>query len=679
MPKITLLLVFLLCINIFAQKTVVLYISSDYSSIEYHLGVLSEIERLQIPIDSIAGSDWGNFIGALWSAGWSSKHIRELAKSLDSLPHAKQPQESALWQKNWLVKHREDGTPFLEEITEMKPYFGQEFFDLRVQESHWRSDVGSKIPFRSTDSTNNYPFPELRTENIEWRIFSTHIALRDTNGTAAQRYQQKLLSRDSALIILRPHSKPNPDSLFEAGIQAVQKNRSILAEIIKTRNNPAPSPYSPFSNLSEPPPPRFLYIPVFDSISAEFQGHLESFWNPKDTGILAVGNFLEALQKDGFYRNVKLTLDTSSFLQINAENSPQLSLSLAGYGGTLFGINAAANINFRFINQFGYNLNLAAFYGEGAKGIEPYLRFERFFMSNGDFFVKMKIYEHEPIPYFQRSIYKQARIIKENGNGVILGIEKPLYSRSVNKPVLQIAVEIDRREVVSGATVFPDYESTKDPSYEAIGVNSMFPHAKWLWQSEGYDRWFASEGFMAELMGGFKAVSVNVFGEGAPLYVSSSGKISITKQLLKYFSVSGGAEFGANFRKTDQGDLVLPDELYGIDGNDPAIDNRYRFAMGMGSYQEMWQTPNNSSHLYGLMSAGLSLQRHGSGIFLAGGFAKDGENPWRELGAQRLFAEPKIRIKTPVFNFVLGRSVLYSMKEYQKKSENRIFLIVNSD
>ena len=661
----------------------------DYPSIQYHLGVLSEIERLQIPIDTVVGSDWGAFAGALWSAGWSSRQIGELVKSWDSLPQAKQPLKSVLWEKKWLIKNKENGDPIFESIKDVKPFFGQIFFDLRVQEALWRSEIGSKIPFREIKNTDNYPFPEQSGPSSAI-ILSTPLALRDTNGSAAQRHQQRLWSRDSSLLILRPHSKPNPDSLFEAGVQAVQSHRSQLATLysqlsnsqFSTLNSQFSTLNSQFSILNSQfykesplPPPRFLYHPVFDSVSAEIQGHLESFWNPSDTGLPAVRNFLEALQKDGSYPEVKLVLDTGSFLQINTKSVPLLSLSLIGFGGTLFGANVAGNVNFRFVNQFGYNWDLTAFYGQGAKGAELNLRFERFFMRDGDFFIKPRVFEYEPISYFQKSIYQEARLLKERGSGAAVGVEKQR---------LQVAVEIERRRITSGAAgdtiLYYDFENDEyipvDVKYELVTVVSMFPYVKWLWQSEDYDRWFSSDGFMAELMGGFKGVSVNTFGQNAPLYVSTQGKLGIAHPLSKYISLSAGSEFGFNFRRRDNGKIVLPGELYGYShyyGSnlyDPALENRHRFAMGMGSFQEAWQTPDNASHRYGLAFAGLSLHWQESGLFLTGGFAKDGErNPWSELDAVRFFAEPKIRIKTPVFDFVLGQNMIYSGK-------NRIFLSI---
>ena len=646
--------IFLLCINVFAEKTTVLYMAGDYPSIQYHLGVLSEIERLQIAIDTVVGADWGAFTGALWSAGWSAAHIRELVNSWDSLPRAQQMPSSVLWKKRWIIKNTDGDKPVLENLSDSKPYFGQVFFDLRVQECLWRSDIGSKIAFKEASVADG-----RWVAGSNARILSTPVALRDTSGSAAERWQQKLWNQDSTLLILRPHSKPNPDSLFEAGVRAVQTKRAALAQF----HSPLPTLRSPLTN---PPLPRFLYHPVFDSVSSEIQGHLESFWNPNDTAFLAVRNFLMELQEDGYYQEIKLVLDTGSFLQINAESNPQLSLSLHGFGGSLFGANVAGNINFRFINQFGYNWNFTAFYGQGARGAELDLRFEQFFFRDGVFFVRSKIFEYEPTSYFQKNIYDEARVLKERGSGVALGVEK---SR------LQIAVEIERRRITSGASANPVYDVFWDEEeedyvdvitdvlYEPVTVVSMFPYVRWLWQSDGFDRWFATDGFMAELSGGLKGVSVNSIGQSMPLYASTWGKLGIAHPLSRHISVSGGTEFGLNFRRAGTGEIFLPDEIFGFNHDDPALDNRYRFAMGMGSYQEQWQTPDNASHRYGLVFGGFSLHWQGNGIFLTGGFAKDGEpNPWSEFEPNRFFAEPKFRIKTDTFDFVLGRNMIYSGK-----------------
>jgi len=700
--RFPLFFIFLFFANAFADDTLKpaapqtrltkLYLTGDLSSINYHLGVLSEIERLQIRIDSVIATEWGSFAAALWSAGWSPKQIGELIKSWDSLPPEPAKQKSALWRKEWYVKHKEDGSPIFEEIKE-NPQLGGELFDLHVEESYWRSEIGLRTPFREVSSTNSFPFPPLGDSPQErgaTRILSTPVALRDTGGTPEQRYQQKLHNSDSSLIILRPHSKPHPDSLFKAGVQAVQNKRPVLAQNVQFSD-------AEFYRESPVPAPRFLYYPVFDSVPAEFQGHLENFWNKKDTGSLAVKNFLANLQKDGFYQNVKLTLDTGALLQINTESSPILSLSLQGIGGTLFGANISSSANLRFVNQFGYNLSFNAFYGQGIRGGIIGSSFERFFMDDGDFFIEFKALELEPLDYFQKRIGRELRILKENTKFAFdAGVKKPLGAS-----LLIVATQIDRRAITSGASgvassisicdelFFPidgfdcEYFEIEEPepsyTYRAVTVSSLFPYAKWLWQSEGYDRWFSVDGFMAELMGGFKAVSVHSLEQSAPLYVSTGGKISITHPLSKYFSIMGGTEFGANFRQTKKGDFVFPDKLYGANQRepDPALDNRYRFAMGMGQSEEQWQSQINASHLYGLLLTGLSLHLDGNGFFVAAGYAKDGEpNPLAlDLGKHRFFAEPKIRIKTSAFDFVAGQSITYFPYYFlEKEVKKRFFL-----
>jgi len=637
-------------------QAVTLYMGGNYSFVEYHLGVLSEIERLQIPIDTVVGTEWGAFTGALWSAGLNSRQIRELVKSWDSLPRAEQSQNSALWKRIWLVKHDENGVLSLEEA-DSKPYFGHLFFDFRIQEILLRSNIGSKIPFREISSSDNYPFPPLKSDSATIRIFSNPVALRDTNGTPAQRYQIALWNRDTTLIMLRPHSKPNPDSLFEIGAAVVQSRRSVLAQINPQLRQGEQAVFQQ-SILQQ----HSFYNPVFDSTPAELHGHLKSFWNPNDTGIIAVRNFLENLQRDASYRDLKLTAD-SVFLQIKTDNIPQLSLSLFGFGGTLFGANIAANTNFRFVNQFGHDLDLTAFYGQGVKGLEGELRLERLFLGNGTIFVKSKILECEPLSFFQKNIDEKARLLNENSRSIILGSEKPTGDRAI----LQIAAEFDRKEIISGAEKYPifyyDYDTEEEIIlsffYKPVVVNSMFPYIRWLWQSEGYNRWFAKDGFMAEFLGGLKAVSVIDFNQNTAPYASSQGKISITQPILEYVSISGGAEFGANIRMS-KGKLASPEELEGFTYYDPALDNRYKFAMGMGSYMEEWQTPINSSHRYGILLAGFSLQWHGSGIFLTGGY-----------GTKKFFAEPKIRIKSQTFDVVLGQSIVHSAKK-------QIFLSVQS-
>lgn len=48
-----------------------------------HIGVLQELERLQIPIDAIAGTSMGALVGGLYASGMTSDDLEELVQSLD--------------------------------------------------------------------------------------------------------------------------------------------------------------------------------------------------------------------------------------------------------------------------------------------------------------------------------------------------------------------------------------------------------------------------------------------------------------------------------------------------------------------------------------------------------------------------------------------------------------------
>ncbi|GHV13597.1 hypothetical protein AGMMS49938_08410 [Fibrobacterales bacterium] len=787
------------------QAKITLYLGGDFSAIPYHLGVLSEIERLQVPIDSVVGNDYGAFVGALWSAGWSPVQIDDLIKSWRPLERSERDEISALFKKRWVIKHKENGSPILGS-TNNEIYFGKELFNLQVQEALWRADVGKRVAFR--EEKNGYPFPHIFTPPspspaltaglipppvssalradggndlppspspaltaglipppvssalranggndlppspspaltaglmpppvssalradggndlppsqssspmhsgrplvapTPSRIFSTPHAIRDTNGTDAERYLWQLLKSDTSLIILQPHSKiviseelhkaashktrnssdttVTSDSLFQAGVRVVQKNRSVLAKLSESLFE-LPKKQKMQYEENQIPPPRFLYLPVFDSVPSEYQGHLESFWNPQDTSILAVSNFLLNLQKNGLYPDVHISLDTGSYLQINAQANPQLALSLQNLGGTFLGANVGANADFRFVNQFGYNLKFSGFYGQGIKGAIPEIRFERLLNGGGDFFVKAEILQLTPTDYFLRPIYEEGQIIEEFHRDFTVGIDKNLGYGSIARLKgtrnLRVAIERGKQEIKSGAAYYYVYEDDTIPvskNYEVVAAQTIFPYAEWTWESENYNRWFADEGFLAKINAGFKAVSLQLYDQSAPLYLTSSGLLAATKSLNRFFSISSSMEYGLNIRRSKSGKIILPSELYGINGYDPALENRYRFVMNLGNYGGNWATPNNTSHRYGAVSAGLSLQSNGTGLFLFGGVARDFErNMWATLDKNRIWAEPQMRVKTSIFDVSVGWNILTDTHLNEKNG--RWFLTVGN-
>ena len=65
----------------------VLYLGGGENSPWFHLGVLYAIETYSVPVDSIVGTSWGAYVGALWAKGVAPDDIQRilLGSDLDSL------------------------------------------------------------------------------------------------------------------------------------------------------------------------------------------------------------------------------------------------------------------------------------------------------------------------------------------------------------------------------------------------------------------------------------------------------------------------------------------------------------------------------------------------------------------------------------------------------------------
>ena len=59
-----------------AAKKSVLYLGGGEYSPWFHLGVLYAIEAYSVPVDSVVGTSWGAYIGALWAKGVSPDDIQ---------------------------------------------------------------------------------------------------------------------------------------------------------------------------------------------------------------------------------------------------------------------------------------------------------------------------------------------------------------------------------------------------------------------------------------------------------------------------------------------------------------------------------------------------------------------------------------------------------------------------
>ena len=300
-----------------------LYLEGGEGAVWYHIGVLEAIEKFRIPIDTIVGSSWGAWIGALWSAGWSAQQIAHFMQEPDMAPllhnhFSEKPSptrnQSVLQnfhladritggfsgiEAQWKFRTALQGTPQFVPVQPLWDSLQQvnTWFKFRIQESLWRENVGSRIPFQVLSCNPSSPANELESQVLESlplqgnaqsgelcnpaiglqhatpviRLASVPTPLR-TSVTAShvwsqQVHQQRKLFWDQASpqwITLRPHrlhpdSLSNPQAMRSAGFHALQSRLgefSSLANRLKT--------YTP----QKAPPSQYQFQLVLDSIES---------------------------------------------------------------------------------------------------------------------------------------------------------------------------------------------------------------------------------------------------------------------------------------------------------------------------------------------------------------------------------------------------------------------------
>ena len=61
----------------------VLYLGGGENSPWFHLGVLYAVEAYSVPVDSVVGTSWGAYVGALWAKGVAPDDIQRILLDTD--------------------------------------------------------------------------------------------------------------------------------------------------------------------------------------------------------------------------------------------------------------------------------------------------------------------------------------------------------------------------------------------------------------------------------------------------------------------------------------------------------------------------------------------------------------------------------------------------------------------
>lgn len=701
----------------------VLYLGGGEGALWYHLGVLEAVERFRIPIDSVVGSSWGAWAGALWSAGWSVDDIAELATGAGlGLGDAQRAGQTALvaedagfpetfalaaeasggvsgWDAQWRVTQGNQGAPRLSAWRALQDsaWNRMAWLRFRMQESLWREDPGRSIPFRAVlcfedartarlDSRRRVleslplpgnghagelcaVFPGATSSDSVVRIAAVAVPMRlEIPEDALWRREVYLTQlqtwelRRAGWVSVRPHhvavdAVDSPEALRKLGFDAFKSRLGELSALSQRLRY--------YHHNAGSLPSKFVFQPVFDSVNAEYQGHLSSFWTA-DTGLAAPRKFFTGLADDAFYDSLALNMGQGADLLVRATAGPLLVLGAGGFGSVFHGLNGAGWLGVRWVDQFEYNARVEMIYGQTVRGFRPSLRLRRLWQGRSDFFVEGDLLNIGVLGSSLAGEPEEYRLLREERRDVRLGTDYYFDERSR----LRGAVEIDNAMYWTGMRDWVNGTSIVSEELDPLDVSSLWLYVDGVDSSAHFEKWFATAGHRLSLDMGFRSVGVHVFGQNAaPLYMSSQGEFEMARAISSRISLGMAVAGGLDMRRGNGGRVLYPDTLEIVPDQvaDPALGNRYRLRMDISPCLQDWWTSDNTSHHYGLVRGALTYHASFLGLHLLGGYVRDFErNPWSALGSDRLFLEPVARVRHRALDVRLGLHRQVALEEYSK-------------
>lgn len=688
----------------------VLYLGGGEGALWYHIGVLETLEKYRIPVDTVIGSSWGAWVGALWTSGWSPAAIAGLLQDstwagigLESRLDRRYPDRSpdpgkvvhvagpeappgvGAFVGKWNVGRGSDGAPAFTRTRDNSDsaMFRDAWTRFRIQETLWRESPGKTIPFRvvlcqETAETRTWSaerrtleslplpgnshagelcglYPQIDPDSSSTlAMFSSPLPLRSAGLTGSPWRIQVLESQRAAFaqhssqwVVMRPHSMASGSSPDPRTL------RQAGADAVKARLGDFSSLASrlrDYKNAGRGIPGRFTFQPVYDGVDAVLQGHLTSYW-PSDTGMAAPLAFYKALEADKAYDSLEMKLSSSGDVDVRVVTAPALSLGAGFAGSTYHGNNAAGWAQIDWIDQFSYALRVEGYYGQTIRGIRPSLRLGRLWSAQGDFFVQGELLDLNVLNSALIDEDLFTRLKDESRRSVSLGVEWPVGENTEMRAV----TAMDNYRIGTGTI---DYLNADGMDLQKSDVSSLWLYGEWKYANANHDRWFSEPGLYAWLRSGFRSVGVHAFGESsAPLYWSTEAEASKQVRPFAHGTFGLALAAGADLRRSSSGGFEYPQamEIVPDQVTDPALDNRFRLRMPLSPWTEEWWTSSNTSHHYALVRANIGIPFRFAGLYLLGGYVRDFErNPWGNLGTDRFWLDPVARIHYQSLDLRLG-------------------------
>ncbi len=671
-----------------APSKTILYLGGGAFSPWYSLGVLYAVRDYRVPVDSVVGTSWGAFIGALWSQGFELDDIQRIITDSLFISQVLNPPQT---ENSWIdLPISKVGAPSLafryalfgdsagyahlrkKSIDADSNSLREALFRFQVQEALTRADsnvvpfvalacvhgklqastVKASLPFSETSGEN---CPTFVPEDSAFAIYVSAYPLRSSVShdraysiagfeSELEQVQKQKMHSSRNLVLVRPHgiSNDSPLTLMQMGYTDLEKKMGELSPLAARATD---RPASPDSIL-----PRFTIDPSFESFSAASYSHVLERWNAADTGIAAPANFLSRIAESPFYDSVRIEMDSVGIAKVYASTTPILEVRVGGFGNNLLGPLAYAGLDFRYVNQFEYAFSLDGYWGEHSYALRPALQIQGFWAGRAQVSVVGNVSKRQPLKGYFSDWPEELKMdeVRENDLSLNFDFKDSLADVSVS--------------VLLGES---EFKTSLEEDFGILHVNSLIPKVSLVRSRGGFEEWFGSRGY--RLSGEFGLRSINLTGDGtgsAPLYFSST--IDMQKEFapLSFVALGVGAAGGVNVRRESGYGYEYPDALEVFPGeSDKALENWFRLHPALSPWSTAWNFYEMSSHHYGTFRANVGLHRGLFSAWIFCAYMRDfEENPTVDLDADRLLLEPMLRAAYRSVDVRMGMSRFVSLQ-----------------
>ena len=665
----------------------VLYLGGGENSPWFHLGVLYAIETYSVPVDSVVGTSWGAYIGALWAKGVAPDDIQRilLDSDMDSLAIFGTDDASA-GNERFAIPVSEKGIPSLRQrfsvhvdssgvlhrrLKMLKPdtsSIESALAVLRLQESILRHKEGYNIPFAvlGCDSVVGHSYdnimsslPIFDSRDSHGRIsgdMCPHLALPAEDSpdelaiisvAAPLRGEYrgptwKRVIREGVLknlgtqpgVIVRPHtvSDSSRNGWIQAGFSALESKLSHMASLGKRNVD--------YASNRERSVPWFKFKPTYDSLPSETHNPVKSYWSASDTGIVAPRNFAYNLSQFPSCDSVSFNMLSDGDMLVDANIEPTFDVAAGGFGSNALGPNAYAELSLYFVNQMEIALTLAGFYGGNTFGFTPRLSVERLWSKDWGIAVAFNWMHLRPLKSFVNEIPAYLRIYEERKSDVLITLH----------------YRLDKQINISAEFLFADRTYEVEEKIYSSETYDVYPASQKLhfeYLSGDGDRWFSRGGLSANAELGLSSVGFDFgFNEIIPMFVTAYADVQYSLSPKPFASLTAAAAFAMD-RYHKHGFGYIYPESFEV----PVLDNAIRPRVKATPWRSEWLDADLASHQYGLLRLSGGLHYHGSGLWLFSAYVHDfEENPTADLGKHKFIFEPALRLSYKSISVYAGLS-----------------------